>query len=88
MDKDELQVMGNDVFIAPSLSLGEAVGLCPDQRFTAQPTAGDCSGTLVDNRIVLTAGHCVEGKSCSDISFVFDYAYYGLPRGRNRPRQR
>ncbi|MBC7171902.1 MAG: trypsin-like serine protease, partial [Polyangiaceae bacterium] len=51
--------------------------LCPGERFGEQTTIGLCSGTLIDDDLVLTAGHCFDGSECGDESFVFDY-FYGV----------
>lgn len=57
-------------------SLGETYGLCADQRFRDQPTAAMCSGTLIDDTLLLTAGHCVPNLSdCASSAWVFDYLY-------------
>jgi alpha-tubulin suppressor-like RCC1 family protein/V8-like Glu-specific endopeptidase len=65
---------------APSLS--ERFGVCPDERFAAQPTAADCSGTLVAPDLVLTAGHCITAETCPTMRLVFGYAMQsdGAPR--------
>jgi len=55
--------------------LGQVQGLCDGERFADQPTGGGCSGTLVWDDLVLTAGHCVDAQSCPTKSFVFDYLY-------------
>jgi hypothetical protein len=63
----------DDVLFSSPL-LGEYQNLCDDQRFLNQPTAGWCSGTLIDDDLFLTAGHCIESQSeCDDTSFVFGY---------------
>lgn len=50
--------------------------LCEGERFREQPTAANCSGTLVDLDLVLTAGHCVRSDDdCARQRFVFDYLY-------------
>ncbi|OIP40078.1 MAG: hypothetical protein AUK47_09070 [Deltaproteobacteria bacterium CG2_30_63_29] len=65
----------NDIGIV-SVSLGYGYGLCGDERFWSQPTAAFCSGTLIDDDLVLTAGHCIEAFSdCHSTAFVFDYFY-------------
>lgn len=62
------------------------VALCPEQKFSNQPTASvNCTGFLVAPDLLLTAGHCmthvnVEVKNkatpqCSDFIWVFDYKY-------------
>lgn len=57
-----------------SISLQDSKGLCSDERFTNQPTAATCSGVLIDDDLVLTAGHCVTSQAdCESTSYVFDY---------------
>ncbi|MBU1431886.1 serine protease, partial [Myxococcota bacterium] len=59
-------------------TLGDAWRLCSGQRFMDQPTGGQCSATLIDEDLVLTAGHCIDSGDCSQRSFLFDY-YYEAP---------
>jgi MYXO-CTERM domain-containing protein len=57
-----------------SNTLQSAEGLCSDQRFLADPTAGFCSATLIDDDLVLTAGHCVtDANACANVRVVFHY---------------
>jgi uncharacterized protein (TIGR03382 family) len=57
-------------------ALGPLEGLCADQRFWSQPTAGMCSGTLIADDLLLTAGHCVPSLAdCASSAWVFDYLY-------------
>lgn len=64
-----------DVRITSRL-LGPSRDLCEDERFYDQPRAANCSGTLVDSDLVLTAGHCVDDlDDCRNYRFVFDYLY-------------
>lgn len=49
-------------------------GICPTERFANQPTVGNCSGFLIDEKTIVTAGHCMTmPEDCSDFKWVFDY---------------
>ncbi|HEY3497108.1 MAG TPA: serine protease [Polyangiaceae bacterium] len=74
---------------AERLVLGEAsalptwqqtAGLCPGEPFADQPSAAFCSGVLVDWDLVLTARHCAELFSLSELRIVFGYYYEGPER--------
>jgi V8-like Glu-specific endopeptidase len=55
-------------------TLGVAQNLCTTERFRNDPTSAFCSGTLIDDDLVLTAGHCITSASaCSNTRFVFNY---------------
>ncbi len=57
-------------------TLAERNGLCPGEAFADQPASADCSATLIDRDLVLTAGHCFEDdQGCDTYSYVFDYFY-------------
>ena len=67
-DPTDVRVLGE--------TLGSRRNLCEGERFRDQPTGANCSGTLIDYDLVLTAGHCVEtAAECADTRFVFDYFY-------------
>lgn len=60
-------------------TLGTDFALCPGERFAEEPTAAFCSGTLIDDDLVLTAGHCLQTDAdCTRARFVFGY-YYDSP---------
>lgn len=49
-------------------------GICPSERFANQPTVGNCSGFLIDEKTIVTAGHCMTTpEDCSDYKWAFDY---------------
>jgi len=58
-------------------TFGEAYGLCTGERFREQPAGAFCSGALVGEDLVMTAGHCIvtEGD-CNNAAFVFGYAVH------------
>jgi len=57
-----------------TMSFGEALNLCPGEKFREQPIGAFCSGTLVGEDIVMTAGHCITDEAkCADTKFVFGY---------------
>ncbi len=57
-------------------SVPEQPSLCEPLRFWDQPVAVSCSGTLVDDDLVLTAGHCfLDEEDCRRHRFVFGFYY-------------
>ena len=62
-------------YLLPVRNFGEANKLCPEVRFREQTSGASCSGTLVGEDLVLTAGHCiVKEADCKGMNFVFGYA--------------
>jgi V8-like Glu-specific endopeptidase len=52
----------------------QARGMCKTERFSHQVTAARCSGFLVGENLLVTAGHCIEDMSdCTSNKWVFDY---------------
>lgn len=62
----------NVVFNAQTLKASQ--DLCSTQRFLTDPAAAFCSGTLIDDDLVLTAGHCVtDATDCANTRIVFNF---------------
>ncbi len=47
--------------------------MCSEELFTSQIAPGFCTGFLVKDDILVTAGHCLQKTPCSDTSIVFGY---------------
>ncbi len=61
-----------------AFSLKDERGLCDDEPFGNQPVAASCSGVLIDEDLVLTAGHCIsEQRTCDVFKYVFNYRLEG-----------
>jgi len=56
-------------------SYGERFYLCEDESFFDQVSAATCSGTLIGEDLVLTAGHCIdpEALECETMRIVFNF---------------
>lgn len=66
---------------------GESSQLCEGEKFTDQPIAPECSGFLIGDDILVTAGHCYlhwsmrfrgynnQEAVCKAFSWVFGYGY-------------
>ncbi len=64
-----------DRYDITAATFGRSFGLCTTERFFEQPSGGYCSGALVGEDLLITAGHCIENQNeCDATKFVFDYA--------------
>ena len=71
----KVSIQGQRVLLDQA-SLGERQNLCLDERFYSQPEPGHCSGTLIDNDLFLTAGHCVDDPAdCNNTRVIFRSLY-------------
>jgi hypothetical protein len=66
----------NGFYSLSTNSLKDSRDLCDGELFGDQPTAASCSGVLIDDDLVLTAGHCIDERTpCEFYSYVFNYHY-------------
>lgn len=47
--------------------------MCEDEPFRDQPLGAGCTAFLVDDALVVTAGHCISDSSCSSRQFGFGF---------------
>lgn len=52
---------------------GRERNLCSEEAFYEQLTAANCTGSLVGEDLIATAGHCVNDSNCQDYAYVFGF---------------
>lgn len=74
IEKTKIKTTGNESQVT-GISLGDMFKLCPGERFRNQPSAANCSGTLVAPDVIMTAAHCYDlaKSTCKEYVWVFDY---------------
>ncbi len=72
---DQLVQVGPNAWQPVGPPMGLALGLCDDEPFAEQVAGARCSGTLIAPDIFLTAGHCIDVRSCGGQLIVFDWLY-------------
>lgn len=74
VNNNQLTTQGNQVVIAGD-NYGTRYGLCTTEKFREQNSSAFCSGSLVGEDTIITAGHCIQSAAdCQNTSFVFGYA--------------
>lgn len=74
--KNLVRFMPNQEVLIEGNTLATESKLCSNEKFVEQPTSALCSGFLVADDVLVTAGHCITNqKDCLDHFWVFDYAY-------------
>lgn len=79
-DEVENKISFDDVV---TLSSPHSAKVCSTERFANQPTVADCTGFLVGEDLLVTAGHCMMNpgqrvfnqttRECDSFSWMFDY---------------
>lgn len=54
-------------------NFGTAHGLCQVEPFRDQPIGAFCSGFLVADDVIATAGHCINANNVTNVRFVFGF---------------
>ncbi len=64
-----------NVYKLKTQKFAEALNLCKTERFREQPIGAFCSGSLVGDDLIMTAGHCITSiENCKKTKFVFGFA--------------
>jgi V8-like Glu-specific endopeptidase len=75
MSVNSLRATGPTINQITGAKYGESNNLCKTEKFYNQLAPAYCSGFLVADNIIATAGHCVEDADfCKDARFVFDFS--------------
>lgn len=74
MNASELNVSNPNNITFKAQTLSATYNLCSSERFRSDPVPAFCSGTLIDDDLVLTAGHCIPtAVDCASTRFVFKF---------------
>ncbi|MEI7481041.1 MAG: serine protease [Elusimicrobiota bacterium] len=65
----------SNTFSLKTVNFGDAYKLCAGEKFREQPMGAFCSGSLVGDDLIMTAGHCITDQAkCDDTKIVFGFA--------------
>ncbi len=74
MDSSQLIDNGNDTYtIVTSAYEVSGIPACAGEPFANQPTAAFCTGFLVGDDLIATAGHCFDVSDINGVHFVFGF---------------
>lgn len=67
-------VQEQDGYKLRTAKFADAVGVCEQEPFSQQPIGAFCSGALVGEDLIMTAGHCIKTQEdCENTMFVFGF---------------
>ncbi|MCK4762926.1 MAG: trypsin-like peptidase domain-containing protein [Candidatus Aminicenantes bacterium] len=74
--RDQLIDTGQGAFILNVKNYGKTFNLCQIEPFRHQPIAAGkmCSGFLVEDDVIATAGHVINENNVTDLRFIFGFA--------------
>ena len=73
IDVVDIEDNGDDSSTIRTVSFGDAQRLCSSESFRNQPTSPFCTGFLVGEQLLATAGHCIDGNNLARTRFVFGF---------------
>ncbi len=77
--------IGNGYYSLIGRTVGDAMNLCSSEPFVNQMAAANCSGFLVGDDLLVTAGHCVDTQyKCKNYKWVFDFKMDGPNQFNNQ----
>jgi len=65
--------IANGIATITSKTLEKEMRVCSSEPYAQQPAVGNCSGSLVGDDLIATAGHCVGATDCRGYNVVFGY---------------
>lgn len=80
VDKNQIHQTNLEAFLDFPRTLETSLRVCPNERFAQQSAGSTCSGFLVGEDTIVTAGHCLvltaptPALACQRFSWVFNYA--------------
>lgn len=73
IDMSDITDNGDGTSTISTVTFGVANNLCSGERFRDQPTSPFCTGFLVGEQLLATAGHCVNNNNLARTRFVFGF---------------